>query len=77
MSLEDKNHTHGFLRIWHVIGTNSNPGLIPVCKSTWWEGVRNGRFPQPVRIGRRAVAWRASDIYTLLDTLNQGSEVSK
>ena len=67
----------GLLRTWHIIGTHDTPGLIPVCKSTWWEGVRSGRFPQPVRIGRRAVAWRASDIYTLLDRLTQGSEVRK
>ena len=24
--------------------------LVPVSKSTWWEGVRTGRFPQPVKL---------------------------
>jgi prophage regulatory protein len=56
------------LRIWHIVGTKEKPGLIPVCKSTWRVGVASGRFPQPVRIGKRAVAWRASDINKLLES---------
>jgi prophage regulatory protein len=67
----------GFLRIWHIIGTHDTPGLIPVCKSTWWEGVRSGRFPKPVRIGKRAVAWRASDITELIQSFDATLEVDQ
>lgn len=41
--------------------------LIPVSKTTWWAGVKSGRFPAPVRLGPRCVAWRASDIRRLID----------
>lgn len=41
------------------------PPIIPVGKSTWWEGVGSGRFPQPIRIGRRTL-WRVEDIRTLI-----------
>jgi prophage regulatory protein len=27
-----------------------------------------GKFPRPVRIGERAVAWRASDLITWIDS---------
>ena len=26
---------------------------IPVGKSTWWAGVKSGRFPQPVKVSPR------------------------
>ena len=44
--------------------------LIPVSKSTWWAGVASGRFPKSVKIGPRTTAWRASDIYQLLEELS-------
>jgi prophage regulatory protein len=44
------------------------PPLIPVSKSTWWAGVKDGRFPQPVKLGPRITAWRVSDIRLLIDS---------
>ena len=41
--------------------------LIPVSKSTWWAGVKSGRYPQPVRtLGQRITAWRVEDIRALI-----------
>lgn len=39
---------------------------VPVGKSTWWEGVRTGRYPAPVRLGSRVTAWRLSSIMQLV-----------
>lgn len=41
-------------------------GPIPVSKSTWWAGVKSGRFPQPVKLGPRVTAWRAEEIQALV-----------
>ena len=41
-------------------------GPVPVSRSTWWAGVRSGRFPQPIRLGPRTTAWRVGDIRALL-----------
>jgi predicted DNA-binding transcriptional regulator AlpA len=30
----------------------------PVGKSTWWAGIRAGRYPRPVKLGPRISAWR-------------------
>jgi len=49
------------LRIWEVLE------LVPVAKSTWWAGVKSGRFPQPVKLGPRVFAWRESDIKKILE----------
>jgi hypothetical protein len=42
-------------------------GPIPVAKSTWWAGVKSGRFPAPVKLGPRITAWRDADIQRLID----------
>lgn len=48
---------------------------IPVSRSTWWLGVRNGRFPKPVKLGPRTTAWRTQDIHDLIARLdNAGGE---
>lgn len=61
----------GFLRLSQIIGKPKAeppiPPIIPVSKSTWWEGVKSGRYPQPVRtLGRRITAWRVEDIRALI-----------
>ena len=61
----------GLLRLRQIIGDlNAQPpipGLIPVCKSTWYAGIKEGRFPAPVRLGERVVAWRVEDIRALIE----------
>jgi prophage regulatory protein len=39
---------------------------IPVSRSGWWAGVKTGRYPQPVRLSTRCVAWRSQDIAALI-----------
>jgi prophage regulatory protein len=67
----------GFVGLRQIIGDpKSDPpisGPIPVGKSTWWDGVRTGRFPAPVRIGGRTF-WRVEDIRELIERI--GKEVA-
>jgi prophage regulatory protein len=39
--------------------------IVPVGASTWWAGVKSGRFPKPVKLGPRTTCWRATDILKL------------
>lgn len=62
----------GYLRLPYIIGNpEANPpipALIPVSKSTWWAGVRSGRYPQPTRaLGKRITAWDVRDIVRLIE----------
>lgn len=43
-------------------------GPIPVCRSTWWAGVKSGRFPMPIKLGARITAWRQEDIFKLVES---------
>lgn len=69
-----QNHSQlpetGFLRLPQIIGNPKAvppvPALYPIGKSSWWSGVKSGRFPQPVKLGPRVTAWRVEDIRTLI-----------
>jgi prophage regulatory protein len=52
----------GFVRLPTVLS------VYPVSKSTWWEGVRSGRYPKAVKLGPRTTAWRVSDIRALIES---------
>jgi prophage regulatory protein len=55
----------GFMRLPEVLA------LIPVSRSLWWKGVRNGRFPKPVKLSARCTAWRNEDILLLIKFLGE------
>jgi prophage regulatory protein len=61
----------GYVRLSQIIGNpkTGTPPVFPVSRSTWWEGVRTGRYPKPVRLGRRVTAWHVSDIRALLESV--------
>jgi prophage regulatory protein len=50
----------GFLRLPQVLA------LFPVSKSTFWAGIRDGKYPKPVKLSTRCSAWRAEDIKALI-----------
>lgn len=40
---------------------------FPVGKSTWWAGVKSGKYPAPISLtGTRCTAWRSEDIDKLI-----------
>lgn len=43
-------------------------GLLPICRSTWLNGVRAGKFPKPVKLGLRTTVWRCEDIRALIES---------
>ncbi len=50
----------GFVRIKQILE------IFPIGRSTWWDGVKDGRFPKPVKIGERTTAWCVGDIRNLI-----------
>jgi predicted DNA-binding transcriptional regulator AlpA len=53
----------GVLRLRQILGPT---GPIPISASSWWAGVKKGIYPQPIKLGPRMTAWRASDIEALV-----------
>ena len=58
----------GFVRLAQVLT------VIPLGKTCWAEGVKSGRFPKPVKLSARCVAWKAEDIHNLIKQLSDQSQ---
>ena len=41
--------------------------LIPISRSAWWAGIREGKFPQGIKLGSKTTVWRAEDIRNLIE----------
>lgn len=54
----------GFLRLPQVLQ------FVPVGKSTWWAGVKDGRYPKGIKLSPRTTAWRCEDVRQLLSNLS-------
>jgi predicted DNA-binding transcriptional regulator AlpA len=51
------------LRVNQIAGPG---GILPISKSTWWAGVKAGRYPQPIKLGPRVTAWNKNEVLALL-----------
>jgi prophage regulatory protein len=59
---------NGLLRLRQVLT------LVPISASSWWSGVRNGKYPKPLKLGPKTTCWRASDVLALIDRVAGGGE---
>lgn len=53
--------TTGYLRLPDVLY------YFPVSKSTWWAGVKSGKYPAGRKLSDRCTAWRVEDIRALIE----------
>ena len=60
-----------FLRLPQIIGdpdaTPPIAPIIPVCTTTWWAGIKAGRYPKGIKLSPRVTVWRASDVFALIN----------
>jgi len=52
----------GFVRLPVVIK------ILGIGRTSWWCGIKDGRFPKPVKLGPRTAAWRVEDIRALISS---------
>lgn len=65
----------GFCRLWQIVGDKKRniPAVLPISRSTFLSRVKDGTYPQPVKLGERSVAWRVEDIRALIDSLGSAA----
>jgi predicted DNA-binding transcriptional regulator AlpA len=51
----------GFVRLRTILA------IIPIGKSSWWAGIKDGRFPKPIKLGPRTTVWRVEDIRRVIE----------
>ena len=60
-----ENRSESFLRLPQVLA------IIPISKSAWWQGCKDGRYPKPIKLGPRTTVWKASDISAFMRQLSR------
>lgn len=58
---------------WPVKPRPASPGLIPVSAATWWRWVKEGRAPQPIKLGKGVTCWKLSEVLAVGETLGLAS----
>lgn len=65
MSTQEQLPETGFVRLPAVLK------VFPVSKSTWWAGVKTGKYPRPIKLSEKTTAWRAEDIRALIERVSK------
>lgn len=63
-----KENSESFLRLHQVLE------IIPISRSGWWQGCKEGKYPKPIKLGPRITVWRASEIQKLVARLVGSSD---
>lgn len=42
-------------------------GILPISLSAWWAGVKDRRYPQPIKLSPRVTVWKRDEVMALLD----------
>ena len=60
----------GLVRLWQILGDRQRgvPPIIPISKSSWWAGIKTGKYPKPIKLSARCTCWHAEDIRQLIKT---------
>ena len=67
-STHEQVHQHSEQRTSRLMRLNDFLGrgkLLPISKSAWYQGIQDGIYPEPVKIGRIS-AWRSEEIHLLI-----------
>lgn len=74
MQRNQVERSRALVRISGIIGNprTGERGLLPIGRTSWYNGIASGRFPQPIKIGPRMSAWRLADIEDLIERFERG-----
>jgi prophage regulatory protein len=63
--MKTSKYTRNLLRLKDVLA------VYPISRTSWYEGVKLGLYPQPLRLGKKTVAWNAQEIEAAINALNK------
>ena len=49
---------------------DSIPAIFPISKSAWWAGVKEGKYPAPIKLGPRTTVWDVRKIRAVVEQQN-------
>lgn len=48
--------------------------IIPISKSAWWQGIKEGKYPRGHKLGERTTVWSSAEIQAIVDRLGGSYE---
>lgn len=54
--------------------TETRIGLLPVSRATLWRWIKDGKFPQPFKLGENCTCWDASEIDAWLASRKEAAQ---
>lgn len=60
--------TEGFVRLSQFLGRGR---ALPIGRSTFWAGVRSGKYPAPIKLSPRISVWPVETIRELIKRAGQ------
>ena len=70
MQCSQKIKADGFVRLTHILK------IFPISRSTWWAGVKTGKYPKPIKLSSNITAWRIEDINDLIADIEKPNKTS-
>ncbi|MGB1800467.1 MAG: AlpA family transcriptional regulator [Gammaproteobacteria bacterium] len=69
--------SEGFVDTKQIIGDRKKhiPGVLPISASTWFEGIKSGKYPEGIKHGSRTL-WPVESIRKLLDDITDKKHVA-
>jgi predicted DNA-binding transcriptional regulator AlpA len=58
---------HAAPHIDRLVSRKEVLGIIGISNATLWRWIKSGRFPTPLKIGARKVAWRTSIVTSWIE----------
>jgi prophage regulatory protein len=61
----------GFYRLSQILGDPKAgiPAILPISKSSWWNGIKTGRYPAGRKLSARTTVWAVEDIRALIESV--------
>jgi len=63
--MQSTHYNRTLLRLKDVLA------IYPISRTSFYDGIKLGLYPQPLRLGKKTVAWRAHEIEAAIDALNK------
>jgi predicted DNA-binding transcriptional regulator AlpA len=65
-----------YLRLKQILGDpKADPSIapiLPISKSSWYAGIKLGRYPHGIKISPRTTVWLADDVFAIAAHQGQG-----
>ena len=49
--------------------------IINISRASWWNGVKKGIYPQPIKLSSRTTRWKQSEVMALVENGISGEAV--